>query len=252
MAVTSPDNIRTPDSGDQYALVQDLGVLADTTQAAITKRGNLFVGTAAQRTAFTAATNGIHWQDTDGTAARYVRVAGAWVMQGDRAYAGTAAQRTAFTTAPNGSLWSDTDGTKLLYKRDGAAWVSVAPTNVIGRVSSTTAYTSATTILTLSASGLTPASTVLVQVSPIPLYPPSPGGVVADIKFTTDGSAPTSGSANLGTWRAYSGTASGVVSCGGGTIPVTVAASGNLRVSVINSSGGVYGTDGYHMTFVRG
>lgn len=125
MAVTSPDNIRTPDSGDQYALVQDLGVLAGTTQAAISKRGNLYIGTAAQRTAFVTAPNGTNWQDTDGTLARYVRVAGAWVMQGDRGYTGTAAQRTAFTTAPNGSLWSDTDGTKLVYKRDGSTWVSV-------------------------------------------------------------------------------------------------------------------------------
>ena len=122
MAVTSPDNIRTPDSGDQYALVQDLGVLADTTQAAISKRGNLYIGTAAQRTAFTTAVNGVNWQDTDGTAARYVRVAGAWVMQGDRAYAGTAAQRTAFTTAPNGSTWQDTDAPFKSYWRKGSTW----------------------------------------------------------------------------------------------------------------------------------
>ena len=128
MAVTSPDNIRTPDSGDQYALVQDLGVLADTTQAALTKRGNLFVGTAAQRTAFTTATNGMNWQDTDGTAARYVRVAGAWVMQGDRAYAGTGVLRTAFTTAPVGSMWRDTDGAQALYIRSGGAWVEDHPT----------------------------------------------------------------------------------------------------------------------------
>ena len=123
MAVTSPDNIRTPDSGDQYALVQDLGVLADTVQAAITKRGNMYVGTAAQRTAFTTAPAGTHWQDTDGTALEYVRAGGAWLMLGSKFYSGTAAQRTAFTTAPNGSHWQDTDGSKLLYRRDGAAWV---------------------------------------------------------------------------------------------------------------------------------
>ena len=122
MAVTSPDNIRTPDSGDQYALVQDLGVLADTTQATFIKRANLYVGTAAQRTAFTTATNGMNWQDTDGTAARYVRVAGAWVMQGDRAYSGTALQRAAFTTAPAGSTWQDTDAPFKSYWRKGSTW----------------------------------------------------------------------------------------------------------------------------------
>ena len=139
MAVTSPDNIRTPDSGDQYALVQDLGVLADSTQAAITKRGNLYVGTAAQRTAFTTAVNGVNWQDTDGTAARYVRVAGAWVMQGDKAYSGPSAQRTAFTTAPAGVTWQDTDGGKNSYVRDGSVW------RMVGRfaeASGTAVYTS--------------------------------------------------------------------------------------------------------------
>ena len=126
MAVTSPDNIRTPDSGDQYALVQDLGVLADTTQAAITKRGNLFVGTAAQRTAFTTAPAGTHWQDTDGSAFEYVRAGGAWLMLGSKFYSGTAAQRTAFTTAPNGAHWQDTDGSKLTYRRDSASWVAIS------------------------------------------------------------------------------------------------------------------------------
>lgn len=123
MAVTIPDNYRTPDSGDQYALVQDLGVLADSIQAGTIKRANLYVGTAAQRTAFTTAVNGVNWQDTDGTASRYVRVAGVWVMQGDRFYSGTAAQRVAFTTAPAGSQWQDTDGTQTTYARIGGAWV---------------------------------------------------------------------------------------------------------------------------------
>ena len=123
MAVTSPDNIRTPDSGDQYALVQDLGVLADTTQAAITKRGNMYVGTASQRIAFTTASNGVHWQDTDGTGAEYVRQAGSWLMLGSKSYSGTSAQRVAFTTAPNGSIWVDTDGDKSVYRGDGSSWV---------------------------------------------------------------------------------------------------------------------------------
>lgn len=123
MAVTSPDNIRTPDSGDQYALVQDLGVLADTTQAAITKRGNMYVGTAAQRTAFTTSPAGTQWRDTDGTQAGYVKSGGVWLMLGEKAYSGTAAQRAAFTNAPSGAQWQDTDGTKLQYFRDGSAWV---------------------------------------------------------------------------------------------------------------------------------
>lgn len=36
MAVTSPDNIWTPDAGDDYALTTDLAAMADTVQDAIT------------------------------------------------------------------------------------------------------------------------------------------------------------------------------------------------------------------------
>lgn len=80
MATTSPDNLKTPDAGDQYALVQDLGALADTTQAALVKRANSYVGTSAQRTAFTTAPEGTSWQDTNGNRNVYVRQSGDWRM----------------------------------------------------------------------------------------------------------------------------------------------------------------------------
>lgn len=79
MALTTPDNIRTPNDNDQYALVQDLGVMADSIQAALVKRANYFTGTAAQRTAFTTAPEGVTWRDTNGTMDQYVRQAGVWV-----------------------------------------------------------------------------------------------------------------------------------------------------------------------------
>lgn len=82
MATTSPDNLKTPDSGDPYALVQDLGAFADTVQNALVKRGNSYVGTSAQRTAFTAAVEGTHWQDTNGGKAEWVRQGGVWVTPG--------------------------------------------------------------------------------------------------------------------------------------------------------------------------
>lgn len=79
MALTTPDNIRTPNDNDQYALVQDLGVMADSIQAALVKRANSFTGTSAQRAAFTTAPEGVQWRDTNGTMDQYVRQAGAWV-----------------------------------------------------------------------------------------------------------------------------------------------------------------------------
>ena len=79
MATTSPDNLRTPDSGDSYALVQDMGILADTTQNALIKRANAYVGTTAQRVAFsTDAPMGTIWSDTDGERLVWKKGATGW------------------------------------------------------------------------------------------------------------------------------------------------------------------------------
>ena len=149
MAVTSPDNIRTPDSGDQYALVQDLGVLADTTQAAISKRGNLYIGTAAQRTALVTAPNGTNWQDTDGLGMTWNRVSGSWVP-GVWRWSGTTAQMTAFTVAPNGFSWFNTTDSSEYVRKSGAwylwsrPWTTYTPTvtgfTLSGGVFSTARY----------------------------------------------------------------------------------------------------------------
>lgn len=82
MATTSPDNIKSPDSGDQYALVQDMGALADSVQNALVKRANAYTGTTSQRTAFTSASEGTLWQDTNGDKFLWVRQSSAWVRVG--------------------------------------------------------------------------------------------------------------------------------------------------------------------------
>lgn len=80
MAITSPDNIRTPDPADPYQIVADMATTANDVQAALIKRGNLFVGTSALRTAFTTAPEGVHWQDTNGVMHEWVRRSGVWRM----------------------------------------------------------------------------------------------------------------------------------------------------------------------------
>lgn len=70
MATTSPDNIWTPDSGDNYALTTDLAAMADTVQDALSDIRDdsaAFIGTNAQRTALTAPAlrEGITWYATD-------------------------------------------------------------------------------------------------------------------------------------------------------------------------------------------
>lgn len=115
MATTSPDNLKTPDAGDQYALVQDLGALADTVQNALKRRANLMLGTVAERNAFTAsAPQGIHWQDTDGTNLfEWVMRNGSWERAGGSstaAGAGTLTMPTGGSTTtvsfPPGSFTS--------------------------------------------------------------------------------------------------------------------------------------------------
>ena len=79
MATTTPDNIRTPNPTDPYNLVADLAILASDVQTALDRRANLYIGTSTQRTAFTSAPEGTHWQDTNGTSREYVRRAGVWL-----------------------------------------------------------------------------------------------------------------------------------------------------------------------------
>lgn len=55
MAVTSPDNIWTPDAGDDYALTVDLAAMADTVQDALNTVKTYRVGTNAERIALTGA-----------------------------------------------------------------------------------------------------------------------------------------------------------------------------------------------------
>lgn len=77
MALTTPDSIRTPNDSDQYALVQDMGAMADSVQNALVKRANAYVGSPAQRAAFSAP-EGTVWTDSDGSSRMFIRQDGAW------------------------------------------------------------------------------------------------------------------------------------------------------------------------------
>lgn len=80
MATTSPDNLFSPNPSDNYNLIADWATSMQSVQAALVKRGNMYVGTSAQRTAFTSAPEGVHWQDTNGTKYEYVRKSGVWAV----------------------------------------------------------------------------------------------------------------------------------------------------------------------------
>lgn len=77
MATTSPDEIWTPDGGDQYALTTDLAIFAGTVQDALNKR-SARNGTTTQRNNFSSqAQPGALWWDTT-VQALYTYTGGAW------------------------------------------------------------------------------------------------------------------------------------------------------------------------------
>lgn len=78
MATTS-DGIWTPNQGDDYNLVADLGTMASTIQDALDTRANAYRGTSAQRNTFTnSAPEGTIWVDTNGEKIVWVKQGNSW------------------------------------------------------------------------------------------------------------------------------------------------------------------------------
>ena len=72
--LTTPDNIWTPDQGDDFALTTDLAATAESIQLALNRRANAYTGTTSQRVAAQDLPVGTTWTDTDGSF-------GTWVMR---------------------------------------------------------------------------------------------------------------------------------------------------------------------------
>lgn len=82
MATTSPDNIWSPDAGDDYALTTDLAAMADTVQDAINANRVGRIGTNAERLALTGGDlfEGLTFRTTD-TRRDWVYTSGAWTQR---------------------------------------------------------------------------------------------------------------------------------------------------------------------------
>lgn len=130
---TTPDNLPAPSLTDPYAVTQDFLNLADATQAALNRRGNAYRGTSTERTAFTSASIGTLWKDTDGIKMLWQRESSSWVPAVWR-WGGTTAQRTAFTQAPAGFEWYDTT-LNATFLRSGTTWIPSADANVFRHLS---------------------------------------------------------------------------------------------------------------------
>ena len=79
MATTSPDEIYSPDAGQQYALTQDLLLMADSVQGALLDRAVQLSGSGAPGSL--AADPGARYRDT-ATGREYLRVGSSWYRTG--------------------------------------------------------------------------------------------------------------------------------------------------------------------------
>ena len=142
MATTTPDNIFSPDAGDDYALTTDLAALTDTVQDAITAWKNYGIGTDAQRSALTGTSNpplkeGLQWYSTD-TNLRWWYDGSAWNKinpplqatlyraSGTHSIA-TAEWALGWDTVATGSstgFWNSTNPTRITAPTTGRYWVS--------------------------------------------------------------------------------------------------------------------------------
>lgn len=105
MATTSPDDIWTPDAGDDYALTTDLAAMADTVQDALNTHKNYRVGTNAERLALTGADlfEGLTFYTTDTNA--LWKYNGGWGLYGFGPFKSTQAQAAGSgTVTQSGSL----------------------------------------------------------------------------------------------------------------------------------------------------
>lgn len=75
--LTTPDNIWTPDPGENFNITTDLAASAASVQTALNRRANAYVGTTLERLAADPPV-GASWRDTDGVMGSWVRVAGGW------------------------------------------------------------------------------------------------------------------------------------------------------------------------------
>ena len=132
MAVTTPDNIVTPDDGDDYALVQDLGAMADSVQEAITDWKNYGIGTDADRLALTGSSNpplkdGLRWYSTD-TGVVYLYAGSTWVPVGseEQSFTPVFTGITLGNGTRGGSYWYV--GADLVFFR---AWVKFGSTSAV-------------------------------------------------------------------------------------------------------------------------
>lgn len=135
MATTSPDNLWTPDSGDGYALTQDLAAFADTIQDALVVRANYYTGDNSQMAnQASKATEGAMFFNTDDDK-EYRLVSGAWVeaMAGGVVYFRwpTSTERTAQTGMQKGDRGYQED-TGVDYWYSGTSWlVNIPGLNIV-------------------------------------------------------------------------------------------------------------------------
>lgn len=79
MAVTTPNNLPSPNGGSLFDYSAHMGALAQATQDALKYRANLFTGTGSERDgALNDLAEGAFWSDTDGNKLLHQKRNGIW------------------------------------------------------------------------------------------------------------------------------------------------------------------------------
>lgn len=83
MSLTTPDNIFSPDQGQEFKPSGDLQQLAESVQDALSDRANFRVGTSQERLSESNLPEGTHWQDTNEGRFQWVWLNNSWVQVED-------------------------------------------------------------------------------------------------------------------------------------------------------------------------
>ena len=160
----------------------------------------------------------------------------------------SAIEMAAWSPAAGALAYRIDDG--RVYVRRGGAW-TVEPGTVLGEVTASTSSGVAGTVLaTVATAALLSGQEVMIHVSPVGLSNTPAGVMFFEVRYTTNGTTPTTGSTLLHTGRVNQPGGGSVASAPGVSRRLVMPGANVLRVSVFLGSGIAYGADQQTITIV--
>lgn len=216
MAVTTPDDLWSPDDGSEYNIPADTAAMQDTVQAALTALRASIPSLGAYRT---------------GTNADRLALSGAGLTPGLR-------------------YW--TTDTRLDWVYDGAKWL-VAPGQVLGSMESSASPTAPNALIgtIVTVSGLSVGQRLRVISSPVSASLAAAGTITFATAIRNNAAAVTAAAFDKSVVaRTYAPAGSLVSSIPGVEYLFTTTSTANVTAALFNGSGNVYGADGQRLMIV--